>query len=273
MDDFGLKKIFRFKIAIQNFKDNWKITLILTILFTGMAALYGGMYPEFENALKEMTTSGIEESFSFFRGSQDMASYAGFLNIEFYQLFWILILAIILGFISASSISKEIENKTIDLLMSNPISNKQIIFEKYIGLIPTVLIVNIGALAAVFGITNLINEELNFAYLILTHLCSIPYFFAVIGIGILISVIINEKMKASITMIAIIMGMYIFESLSQMIPDYEAMGYLSITHYYNPYDTLKYGDVDVPGMIVLLLIAMWTMIIAMIYFEHRDIEL
>jgi len=105
----------------------------------------------------------------------------------------------------------------------------------------------------------------------MTHIVSVPYLLAVAAIGILISVIIDEKMKASIIMIAILVGMFIFESISLMIPDYENMGLISITHYFNPYDILKFGKVDVAGVIVLFAVIFSCLIAAMIYLEHRDI--
>ena len=263
--------LLRFRIAFQTIKDYWRITLILTLLFMGMAVMYSGMYPAFKDTMTEMMESEFAESFSAFRGSEDMATYVGFINLELYQIFWILILGILVGFIAASLISKEIEAKTIDILMSNPISRKQIVFEKFLGLIPCLLIVNFGTMLAVYGITVAINEELNFGYLFMTHITSIPYFLAIISIGLLISVIINEKMKASIIMIAIIVGMFVFESISLMIPDYEAIGSISITHYFNPYDTLKFGHVNVAGVLVLISVITVCLVISMIYFEHRDI--
>lgn len=123
----------------------------------------------------------------------------------------------------------------------------------------------------VYGITLAIGEEINFANLFMTHVVSIPYFLAVAGIGLLISVIIDEKMKASILMIAIIIGMFIFESISLLIPDYEFMGLVSLTHYYNPADILIKGEVDVVGVILLFVVIVWCLIFAMLYFEHRDI--
>ena len=271
MTDSVLKRILRFKIAIQTIKNYWRVTIILSVLFMGMAAMYAGMFPSFEESLLEMMESDFAEGFSWLPGSADMATYVGFLNLELYQIFWIMILGIILGFISASVISKEIEGKTFDLLMSNPVSKKQIVFEKFIGLLPTVLIINFATMFVVMGVTVAIDEELNFTYLFLTHLASIPYLFAVISIGILLSVIINEKMKASIIMIALIVGMYIFNSISLMIPDYKSLGYISITHYFNPYDTLKFGEMDFVGIIVLFVVTIWCLIIAMIYFDHKDI--
>jgi ABC-2 type transport system permease protein len=143
--DYVLKQILRFRITIQTIYDNWKSTTLLTLLFSGMAAMYTLMYPAFEDMMKDMQDSGGFEQFGFIPGYQDMASYVGFLNIEMYQIFWVLILGIIFGFLAASMISKEIEGKTFDLLMSNPISRKQIIIEKFMGLIPMVLIINLGA--------------------------------------------------------------------------------------------------------------------------------
>jgi len=83
--------LLRFRIAFQTIKDYWRITLILTLLFMGMAAMYSGMYPAFKDTMTEMMESGFAESFSAFRGSEDMATYVGFINLELYQIFWILI--------------------------------------------------------------------------------------------------------------------------------------------------------------------------------------
>lgn len=267
-----LKQTLRFKIAFQTMIDYWKSTLIVTLLFSGMAAMYAGMYPAFEDMMKEMTQSGALGEFAFIPGYQDMASYVGFLNIEMYQIFWMLILSIILGFIAASIISKEIESKTIDLLMSNPVSRKQIVFEKFIGLIPMVLIVNFVSMFTLIGLTVAIGESLNFYYLLLTHLCFVPYFLGIICLGILISTIFDEKMKSSIFTMAIVVAMFIFDSIANMIPDYEFLGLVSLKNYFNPYEILKHGEVDIVNLVVLFLFAFWAVIIAMIYFEHKDVK-
>jgi len=267
-----MNHVFRFKIALQTMKDNFKITMVVTLVFAGMAAMYSGMYPSFKEVMQEMVSSGFAESFTAFRGAADMGSYVGFLNIEMYQIFWILILAMLIGFIAASIIAKEIEGKTIDLFMSNPVSRKQIIFEKYVGLIPFILIVNIVVLLTVYGITIAIDEELNFAHLVVTHAISIPYFLSIAALGILISVLINDKMKASIVTIVIVIGMFLLESISLLIPDYKDLGLVSLTHYYDPSTILLDGEIDGTGVIVLLAFAPLVLILAMIIFEHKDIN-
>lgn len=272
MDFSVIKRILRFRITIQTIKDNFKATIILTLLFSGMAAMYAGMYPQFKDMMAEMMESGSLDQFAWLQGYQDMGTYVGFLNIEMYQIFWVLILGIIIGFIAATIISKEIESKTIDLLMSNPISRSQIIVEKFLGLIPMVLIINFSAMAVIMGITVVISEDLNFFNLFLTHLISIPYFLAVIGLAIFISTLIDEKMRAGIIAMAIVVGMYIFESIGTMIPDYENIGLISLTHYYSPYEALKNGNIDGLGTGVLIIFSIIILFISIIYFDRKDIK-
>ena len=268
-----MNDIFRFKIAIQTIRDHWKTTIIVTLLFMAMAVMYSGMFPSFEESIVEMMDSEFAESFNFFPHADQMHTYIGFLTLELYNIFWLLILAIMIGFIAASSISKEIEGKTIDILMSNPVSRKQIVIEKFVGLIPMFLVVNFLTMLAVIGITAAIDETLNYSYLFLVHLVSIPYFLAVVSLGILLSVIIDEKMKASIFMISILVGMFVLNSLSLTAPDYDYIGYLSFIHYFDTYNVLKFGEVDGGGVLVFVIFTILCLILAMFYFERRDIAI
>jgi ABC-2 type transport system permease protein len=181
-------------------------------------------------------------------------------------------MAIIFGFITASSISAEIEGKTIDLLMSNPVSRKQIVVEKFIGIIPMFLVVNFATMLAVIGITIGINESINYSYLLLVHIISILYFFAVFSMGILISVVIDEKMKASIILISILVGMFVLNSLSLTAPDFEWLGSLSFLHYFDTYNVLQFGEIDLVGISILIAVTIVCLVSSMIYFEYRDIN-
>ena len=262
---------FSLKISIQTMKDNLKITFILSFLYMGMAFMYAGMYPAFKDMMTDLGPE-MMENFNFIPNAEDFASYIGFLNVEMYQMFWMLILGILIGFISASLISKEVEAKTIDLLMANPISRKQLVIEKFLGIIPMILIIDFFTMIVIYGTTVAINEEINFNYLFMTHIISITYFLAVASVGILISVIIDEKMKASVIMIAIIVGMFVFRSISLMIPDYKNIGIISLTNYFNPYDVLKSGIIDWGGVIVLVVVILECILLSMLIFEKRDIN-
>jgi ABC-2 type transport system permease protein len=268
-----MNNVFRFKIAIQTIKNHWKTTIIITLLFMIMAVGYAGMFPAFKESIIDMMDSDFYESFNFLPHANQMHTYVGFLTLELYAIFWLLILAIMLGFIAASSISTEIEGKTIDILMSNPVSRKQIVIEKFVGLIPMFLVVNFGMMLAVIGITAALNESLDFGNLFLVHILSIPYFLAVLSLGILISVIIDEKMKSSIILILILVGMFVLNSLSLTAPDYNWLGSFSFSHYFDTYTVLEFGEVDFLGIFVFILVTIICLVSSMIYFEYRDITI
>ena len=258
------------KVSHRTMLDNLRSSLIVTLLFAGIACMYAGFYPAFKDYLEGFAGS-MPEGMNMIRGIESMTSYLGFLNVELYQVFWILILGILIGFIAASIVSREVEGKTVDLLLSTPVSRKQVVFGKYLGLIPFILLVNFATMLAVYGVTLAINETINLNNLFMTHVVSLLYFMAIAGIGIVISVLFDEKMKASIVMIAVVVAMFIFESISLIVPDYKSIGYLSLMHYYNPADILLRGDVDGAGVVVLLAVIVETLVFAMLYFEHRDI--
>ncbi len=257
-------------VAVRTVKDNLKTTVILTLIFVLLAAVYAAMWPAFKDYMDEMMDNIPSMPI---RGFQSFASYPGFLNGEFYQIFWILVGGLLFAYIAGSSVSKEIEAKTMDMLLSNPIPRYRIVFEKFTGLLPMILAVVFGAMISVYAVTPAIGEEIDLANLAMTHIMSIPYFLSVVAIGLLVSVIIDRKMKASIVAMAIVIGAYILESISILSPDYEDLGLFSLVHYYDPVDTLLEGNPDLRGGLVLLAVTVLCLVAAMWYFGRRDIKI
>ena len=85
-----MNDLFRFKIAIQTIKNQWKTTIIITLLFMAMAVMYSGMFPSFEGSIVDMMDSDFYESFNFFPHADQMHTYVGFLTLELYTVFWLL---------------------------------------------------------------------------------------------------------------------------------------------------------------------------------------
>ena len=270
MTDFGLKRILHFRITWQTIKDYWRTSLILTLFVIALAAMYAGMFPSMKDTLPSLINTFKDNPMMAVFDVEQMNSYIGFLNVEFYDVFWVLVFGIMIGFITASQISKEIESKTIDLLMSNPVSRKQIVFEKFVGLIPLIIMINLAAIFTIWGTSVLINEDINLWYLSLTHVVSIIYFMAIASVGLFVSVIINEKMKASIVMILFVFLSYFINMIGKMLNN-DSIRIFSLKKYYETIDILKYGNLDIQGIVILCVFTILIMITSLIYFEHKDI--
>jgi ABC-2 type transport system permease protein len=258
-----------FSIACQTARENLRATLTLSLVFMVMAVMYAAVYPSFKDSMGDLLENSPEMPI---RGFESSATYPGFLNVELYQIFWVLILALVLGYFAGSLVSKEVESRTMDMLLSNPVPRYRIVLEKFLGLVPAVLTVNFATMVAVIVVTPAIGEELVLGDLLLTHVSSIPYFLAVLAIGVLVSTIIDEKMKASMVVMGIIIGSYVLETVSLLVPDYENLGLVSLTHYFNPADPLLKGSMDVVGGLILVAITAGCLLVAVWHFERRDIR-
>lgn len=193
--------------------------------------------------------------------------------MEFYQWGWVLILGVYFAFISSSLISKEIENKTIDMLLSNPVSRARVVLEKFLGLVPAIILMNVAIPIVILGSVKYINETIDVTYLFYTHFVSIPYLCAVCAIGLLFSVIFDETRRANVLAIGVISGMYILEILSLISEKYSALGKISIIHYYDPGEILVHHTIEASDVVILFFITAMLLMAAVIYFEKRDIAI
>jgi len=258
------------KIIYQTARENLKAALALSLLFMLVAVVYAAIFPTFKDYMEEIMVDSPQMPI---RGYESTATYPGFLNVELYQIFWVLFLAIAFGYIAGSLVSKEVESGTMDMLLSNPVPRYRIVLDKFLGLVPMTLAVNLSTLVAIVAVTAGIGEELAFGDLLLTHIISIPYFLAVLAIGILASTIIDEKMRASILVIAIVMGSYILKTISLLTPDYEDLGLITLTHYFDPAESLLEGNVNVLGVVVLMAVSVGCLLAAIWHFDKRDIRI
>ncbi|MCK4310922.1 MAG: ABC transporter permease subunit, partial [Methanomicrobia archaeon] len=188
------------KIAIHSLKNSWKGILLLNLAFIGLTAMVIAIFPTVKESsgIQEYIHSLPEPFLSIFgRSGLDITILEGFLNMELYQWGWVLLLGVYFAFISSSLISKEIENKTIDMLLSNPVSRGRILLEKFLGLVPAIILINITTPLFILGCVKYINETIDVMYLFYTHFASIPYLLAACALGLLFSVIFDEARRAN----------------------------------------------------------------------------
>jgi ABC-type transport system involved in multi-copper enzyme maturation permease subunit len=58
-----------------------------------------------------------------------------------------------------------------------------------------------------------------------------------------------------------------------MTSDYEFIGYFSFLHYFDTYNILELGEVDIVGIFVFIVVTIVCLVASMIYFERRDIAI
>ena len=218
--------------------------------------------------------------FQAFAGGKglDIYSIKGFLCME---LFSSLTLFIITYFLIqyAGAFSSEMENKTIDIILSTPLSRRRFFASRYLSWVAMNLIMIVSwtifiyagvlALESVFDFSEAADVPLG--HIALTMLLFLPFMLSMQGFCMLASVINNNSKKAYGISFGIYFGMYFLNILALLGGKLSFMKYLTIFHYWN-YNSIFIDGVIIWGHIALLIILSAVLFIAgVVVFERKDL--
>lgn len=259
-------------VTWYTFREHLVFLFILVVLFSGIAGIILSAYPTFFSTDSTNIVLGdTDVTYALGRVSDKVSSYPGFVNLFFYQLVWVVVFGCIIGCGASWLISHEIQAKTIDIVLSTPVSRKELAFGKFLGFTLIILLFSLIMMLVVAAITVGLGQELNAGFLLITHGVSFVYFCAVAALGFFLSVFIPNKIKAGLLTVGIILCMFLFETISFIFPKYAFLGFVSLTHYVNPGEILLSGVVDLVGCIVLVCFFAESILVGLIVFMKQDI--
>jgi len=208
----------------------------------------------------------------------DIYSIKGFLCM---QLFSSLTLFIIIYFLIqyAGAFSSEVENKSIDIILSTPLSRRRFFISRYLSwaamnlimVVSWIIFIYIGVLAlrSVLGLDEV--ADVPFGDITRTMILLLPFMLSVQGFCMLASVITNNSMKAYGVSFGIYFGMHFLNILAQLGEKLDFVKYLAIFHYWN-YNAIFIDGIIPWGDTVLLTILSIVLFIAgSAIFEGKDL--
>jgi len=117
----------------------------------------------------------------------------------------------------------------------------------------------------------LIGETLNPTSLIMVHLLSIPYLLVCAGIGLVFSTIFDRGDGAPITAMGLVFVLWLVDGVTKMDPDFEWIGDLTLTRYYDTNEILVHGEYAFIDAGILLLAFLVLLLVSAFIFVTRDI--
>src|SRR3989339_620254 len=191
------------RLMITEFRRNLKSLILWTSIVAGMAALMLLMYPAFKDTFAQLEDllsvypEEFLEAFGMGEGGLDMSDFYGWFGVEGY-LFVNLIGGSYAAILGGSILSKEEDDKTIEFLLSKPISRSRILFGK----------------AGVVAL-NLI---------LLMIFASISFF---------ISVFVTKSRKVLSIGLGFVIGLYVVDLISKLTEEFEYLKYITPYEYIN----------------------------------------
>lgn len=234
---------------------------VLVYMFPTISSV-GDAFEEYTQALPD----AIRASF----GVESITTIEGFLSVEIYQFIWVLMMGLYFTYLGGALIAEEIESGRIDLLLATPISRKRFVVEKYLSLLVPILAVNLVMPVVVLAGVTSVGETLSTMDLVALHALSIPYLLVTAAIGLALSVLFDRSDIPQRVGLGVLFGLFTLESVT-IDSDYDWLGRVSPTHYFDPTEILVNGEYDVAGALVLIAAAAVLVILSTEWFRRRDV--
>lgn len=260
---------------MTEFNRNFKSLILWSVIVAGTAALMLMLFPAFEDAF-----SNIEEFLSMYppefleifgmgEGGLDMSTFYGWFGVEGY-LFVNLIGGSFAAILGGSILSKEEDDKTIEFLLSKPISRTQIVFGKIIVIILNLLILN-SLVALVLMVAFVIYGDVNMTIWFLYSYAPFVLQMIFASISFLISVFVTKSRRVLSIALGLVIGMYVIDLISKLTDEFEYLKYISPYEFVNAVSIVNDQMIKPLYLVISLGIIAISLLLSWYFYKKKDI--
>ncbi len=184
-----------------------------------IALIVGLLYPTISkfNIGAYLTSSTVQGIVGTGFHLQNASGFSTFLGLELYGAFYGLLFGGILAYIAGSSLPLTIENGTLDLALSRPISRTRYYLELWLSAIIGGIILSVLTVFAVWLSTLFVKDaNVDWQWLTITQLIQFAFLFFAAGMGMLFGSFINASRSAGGAAVGIIFLAYAMNILGSL---------------------------------------------------------
>lgn len=202
----------------------------------------------------------------------DIYSIKGFLCLE---LFNGLALYLIVYFLIqyAGAFCCEMENKTIDVVLSTPLSRRGLFVSRYLSWVAMNLVFILSWIVLIYlGVLSIGKQaEVPLVDIARTMICLLPFLLAVQGFCMLASVITNQSMKAYGISLGLYFGMGVLEIVGTVSQRFGLLKYVALTYYWDYEIVFIRGVIPWWNVALLSGVAVVLFLAGLWVFERKDL--
>ena len=222
-----------------------------------------------ENAFNEMME---DPTFAGFGGGRsiDFNDVRSFVVFEVGSYFGV-VTAIYIAFLGVGGVARDVERKSMDMVLSMPISRRRYLAERTmaVALMTFVALAIIGLLMAF--IVRSVDNDVAAWDVASTFIGGFPLMLVIIAWSAILSVVFNEVKMAMGASFVLVLLAYILNFASFITPDWEWLGKVTPYGYYSFSDFI-FGEWDAWGDLAILLgLFVVLMAVAMFLFDRKEL--
>lgn len=203
---------------------------------------------------------------------QNANSFAAIMALELYGSFYGLLFGGIIAYIAGSALPATIENGTIDLALSRPISRTRYYMELWLSANLSGLIMAVLTAFAVWLSTLFVsNANIDWGWLVITQLIEFAFFFMATGLGMLFGSFMNASRSAGGAAVGIIGLAYLMNTTGNLADKLNWM--LKIEPFYYTQGVQALAEHNINGWYpwVLVIAGLVCGIVGLVIFQKRDL--
>jgi ABC-2 type transport system permease protein len=257
------------------FKRNSRSLILWTAIVSGLAGLMLFLFPAFKDAFDKVNDllsvypPEFLEIFGMGENGLDMTTIYGWFGIEGY-LFVTLIGGSYAAILGSSILSKEEDEKTIEFLLTKPLSRTTILITKSIVIVLNLLIMNIVVgtfLLIAFSIFGTLDISIWLLYTFAPLLLQL--FFA--SLSLLLSIFITKSRSVISMSLGLAIGMYVVDIISTLTDSAEFLKYITPYEYVNAVNIVNDHEVKLIYLIISMLVIIGSFLITWRLYSKKDI--
>ncbi len=262
------------KILTQTLRDRWKSIGLVTGLIFVFMAYYTTVYPataalDMSQSLGDLLDSPAVKL--LLGDLQINNSFESFLSIK--ALVFIAWIATgFMAWLAAAFLSGEIDHKTIDLLLAQPVRRGNLVVARFAALAVTGVLLIAAALVGTVLSVKAMDIETSIPWLAcaMVYMAVLTVTFA--AIALFVSAVLSDGRKVVLISLGLMIVMYFMETVGSIVDLLGPIRYLSIFHYARFNEILMTHNASLIDLSILLVIAALFVALAAYVFRQRDIN-
>lgn len=196
----------------------------------------------------------------------------GFLSAYFFALWWPIIVGSFAIAAATAIVAKEIDEGTMDFLLSQPITRTNLILSRFWALSIYLFVLTAVTFGGTWLLAPLYKVELNLKGLLTTGVLGLAFVIAISSFSLLFSLILRERNTAIVASLFLFIGTHLLNALSGLNETLGKFRFLSFFKYYRPSHTLATGELPLNDLSVFLAVIAVCLALSLIIFGRKDIK-
>lgn len=267
-----------FGIMKRIIKDKYKSLLIFTGTSLAFSEMYLILYPTIKaqsdqlSQLLKMYPESFFKAFGLDAATLTFSRVEYFLSSEIFSLIWPILIVIFAIGLANNAFVAEIENGTIEIALSQPISRLKLFFSRYFAGMLMLAAFAFGSVLLLIPMIILHGFEYTASHFVLTAWIGFLFGAVVYTLATFFSVVFSQKGIATFATSGILIVMYVVNIISGLKSSLEKIQYSSFFHYYVGATLLTKGEVVKYTYPVFLGVIVVILAISAIWFNSRDLS-